>query len=76
MGLCFCKSEDEETDNEVTFAPEQEEIYKTRPRTMYRNQCIRQEPIFQTKPPCWFGHKCNCPCHNGTGICLFKLKSK
>ena len=33
-----------------------------------------QEQIFQTKPPCWFSHRCDCPCHHG-GKCLFKLKS-
>ena len=36
---------------------------------------IKQEQ-FQTRPPCWYSHKCPCPCHNGTGPCIFKLKSK
>ena len=80
MGDCCCKSEEEElsefeTYNDVTFAPQQEDIYKTRPHAMYRNQCIRQEQIFRTKPPCWFGHKCSCPCHQG-GVCIFKLNTK
>ena len=33
----------------------------------------KQEPIFQTRPPCWFGHKCDCDCHQG-GVCLFKRR--
>ena len=37
---------------------------------------IKQKQIFYTKPPCWFSHKCPCPCHRGTGPCIFKLKSK
>ena len=81
MGLCFCKSEEElsefETDNDVTFAPQQEDIHKTRVLSMYAPQCKclwypcnRQENIFQTRPPCWYSHKCSCPCHQG-GVCLF-----
>ena len=38
------------------------------------------EDIFKTRPPCWFGHRCPCPCHNqGSdhgGSCIFKLKAK
>ena len=78
---CCCKSElsefetDTQNNNGVTYAPQQEDIYKTRAHAMYGHQYNRQEQIFQTRPPCWFGHECNCPCHRG-GICLVKLKSK
>jgi len=34
------------------------------------------EDIFKTRPPCWFGHQCSCPCHTGKGKCLFKIKAK
>ena len=35
------------------------------------------EDIFKTRPPCWFGHRCSCPCHNqGGGSCIFKIQSK
>ena len=38
------------------------------------------EDIFKTRPPCWFGHRCPCPCHNqGSdrgGSCIFKIQSK
>ena len=35
------------------------------------------EDIFKTRPPCWFGHRCPCPCHNqGGGSCIFKIQSK
>ena len=33
------------------------------------------EDIFKTRPPCWFGHRCPCPCHGnhiGKGECIFK----
>ena len=33
------------------------------------------EDIFKTRPPCCFGHRCPCPCHNG-GECIFQLKTK
>ena len=33
------------------------------------------EDIFKTRPPCWYGHQCSCPCHNG-GECVFQLKAK
>ena len=33
------------------------------------------EDVFKTRPPCWFGHQCSCPCHQG-GSCIFKLKSQ
>ena len=63
MGFYCCKAEHEEI-NEL-------DIYNygvTYP-------CIKQEPIFQTRPPCMYGHRCECPCHRGH-TCLFKLKSK
>ena len=35
------------------------------------------EDIFKTRPPCWFGHRCPCPCHKqGGGPCIFKIQSK
>ena len=66
MGLCCCKQSEEEiseteTDNQNNYGV-------TYP-------CIRQEAIFQTRPPCWYGHQCSCPCHQG-GKCLFRIKSK
>ena len=36
---------------------------------------FNHDGIFKTKPSCWFGHRCECPCHNG-GVCIFKIKSK
>ena len=32
--------------------------------------------IFKTRPPCWYGHQCSCPCHHHGGHCIFKLNSK
>ena len=66
MGAYCCKDEHEEV-NEQVDVYNQNSYGITYP-------CIKQEPIFQTKPPCWYGHRCECPCHNG-GKCLFKLKS-
>ena len=34
------------------------------------------EDIFKTRPPCWYGHQCSCPCHKDGGSCIFKLKAK
>ena len=34
------------------------------------------EDMFITRPPCWFGHRCPCPCHIGNGPCIFKIQSK
>ena len=34
------------------------------------------EDIFKTRPPCLYGHYCPCACHNQSGVCIFKLKSK
>ena len=90
MGLCCCKSKEEELEfetdtqnnNGVTVAPQQEDIYKTRVPSMLGHQCNcpwypcnRQENIFQTRPPCWYQHHCSCDCHQG-GKCRFLLKSK
>ena len=65
MGSHCCKSEEEakETDdyNQNTYG-----------NTYNQNN---NEDMFKTRPPCWFGHQCSCPCHNG-GSCIFKLKSK
>ena len=40
----------------------------------YGNTYIQNnnEDIFKTRPPCWFGHRCPCPCHIGKGECIFK----
>ena len=66
MGLHCCKSEEEakETDdyNQNTYG-----------NTYNQNN---HEDIFKTRPPCWYGHQCSCPCHNRGGSCIFKLKSK
>ena len=35
-------------------------IYETIPPSIYR-----------TRPPCWFGNKCPCSCHNNNGVCYF-----
>ena len=47
----------------------------------YGKPCIKQElknlkDPFQTHAPCWHGYRCECPCHRGTGPCIYKLKSK
>ena len=66
--LACCKKDKEEEVNEQVDIYNQNQNYGiTYP--------IKQEQIFKTKPPCWFGHRCECPCHRG-GVCLFKLKSK
>ena len=62
MGNC-CKSEEEEVSEPDTYG-----------NTYNQNN---NEDIFKTRPPCWFGHQCSCPCHQkGGGSCIFKLKSK
>ena len=60
MGVYCCKSEEEE----ITESDNYGDTYT----------CNRED-MFITRPPCWFGHQCSCPCHNG-GSCIFKLKSK
>ena len=34
------------------------------------------EDIYKTRPPCWYHHECPCPCHDGSGPCMFKIQSK
>ena len=67
LALYCCKDDNEEVNEQV-------DIYN---QNNYGNTypCIKQEQIFQTRAPCWFGHRCDCPCHNG-GPCIFKLKTK
>ena len=61
MGSNCCKSEEEITElddyNKNTYG-----------NTYNQNN----EDIFKTRPPCWFGHRCPCPCHIGKGECIFK----
>ena len=64
----YCCRDDHEVANEQVDGCNQNNNGITYP-------CIKQEP-FQTRAPCWHGHRCNCPCHRGTGPCIFKLKSK
>ena len=68
MGAYCCKDKDK--DEEVN---EQVDIYNQN-QNYGITYPIKQEQIFKTKPPCWFGHRCECPCHNG-GPCIFKLKA-
>ena len=70
MGAYCCKKDNDEEVNE------QVDIYNQNQNYDITYPCIKQEQIFKTKPPCWFGHRCDCPCHNKTGPCIFKLKSK
>ena len=72
MGQLACCKDKKDKDEEVN---EQVDIYNQN-QNYGITYPIKQEQIFKTKPPCWFGHKCPCPCHNGTGPCIFKLKSK
>ena len=59
MGTNCCKSEDKTT--QVI-----ESKFNTKPYTP-----DNYDDIYHTRPPCWFGHDCPCPCHRG-GQCLFK----
>ena len=63
MGVYCCKSEEEIT--------ELDDYNKNTYGNTYNH-----EDIFKTRPPCWFGHQCPCPCHNQSGVCIFKLKAK
>ena len=64
MGSHCCKSEEEIT--------ELDDYNKN----TYGNNQNNHEDIFKTRPPCWFGHRCPCPCHTGKGQCIFQLKAK
>ena len=66
MGAYCCKKDKDEEVNEQVDIYNQNNYGITYP--------IKQEQ-FQTRPPCWYSHKCPCPCHNG-GKCIFKLKTK
>ena len=65
MGSHCCKSEEEITElddyNKNTYG-----------NTYNQNN----EDIFKTRPPCWYGHQCSCPCHKDGGSCIFKIQSK
>ena len=69
MGAYCCKNKD--TEEEVN---EQVDIYNQNQNNYGITYSFKQEP-YKTKPPCWFGHQCDCPCHRG-GVCIFKLKTK
>ena len=61
-----CRDDHEEVNEQVDIYNQNQNYGITYP--------IKQEP-YKTRPPCWYGHQCTCPCHRG-GVCLFKLKSK
>ena len=63
MGSNCCKPDEEitELDNQNNYG---------------NTYTCNHDDIFKTRPPCWYGHQCSCPCHNGGGQCIFKLKSK
>ena len=65
MGSNCCKSEEEIT--------EQDNYNQNNYGNTYT---CNHDDIFKTRPPCWFGHHCPCPCHHQGGSCIFKLKSK
>ena len=67
MGAYCCKKDEDEEVNEQVDIYNQNQNYGI-------TYSIKQEP-YKTKPPCWFGHRCECPCHRG-GVCIFKLKTK
>ena len=70
MGNC-CKSE--QGQQEIT---EQDNYNQNNYGNTYTCNQKNHEDIFKTRPPCWFGHQCSCPCHRGEGKCIFQLKSK
>ncbi len=65
MGVYCCKDKNEEIselDNQNNYGD---------------TYTCNHDDIFKTRPPCWFGHQCPCPCHHHQGgSCIFKLKSK
>ena len=68
MGVYFCKSEEGPQDI-------------TEPDNYNQNSygdtyTCNHEDSFKTRPPCWYGHHCPCPCHHRGGSCIFKLKAK
>jgi len=70
MGAYCCKDKDK--DEEVN---EQVYIYNQNQNYGITYPCIKHEP-YKTRPPCWYGHQCTCPCHTASGPCIFKLKTK
>ena len=68
MGAYCCKKDEDEEVNEQVDIYNQNQNYGI-------TYLFKQEP-YKTKPPCWFGHRCDCPCHTASGPCIFKLKSK
>lgn len=66
MGTYCCKSEEQltQTSNETHQIIESK--FNTKPYIQ-----DSYDDIYQTRPPCWFGHDCPCPCHNG-GQCSFR----
>ena len=61
MGLYCCKDESKQ---EITE------------QTDYNQNNQNNEDMFITRPPCWYKHQCPCPCHDGSGPCIFKIQSK
>ena len=64
MGIRCCKSDDKE-ENQIV-----ESKYDTTYTYPGDYNC---DDIYKTRPPCWYGHECSCPCHKG-GECVFKLR--
>ena len=67
MGNC-CKSEEGHEAKEI------DDYNKNTYGNTYNQN--NNEDIFKTRPPCMYGYQCSCPCHNQSGVCLFKFKSK
>ena len=65
MGIRCCKSDDKE-ENQIV-----ERKFNTKTSTYPGD--YNCDDIYKTRPPCWYGHECSCPCHNG-GECVFKRK--
>ena len=59
MGSHCCKSEEEIT--------ELDDYNKNTYGNTYNH-----EDIYKTRAPCMYGHHCPCPCHDGSGPCMFK----
>ena len=64
MGVYCCKDKNEEAKETDNYG------------TTYTCNQNNYDDIFKTRPPCWYGHQCSCPCHYQGGSCIFKLKSK
>ena len=68
MGLYCCKEEQEIT--------ELDDYNKNTYGNTYDTNQNNNEDMFITRPPCWYKHHCPCPCHDGSGPCMFKIQSK